>query len=78
LELRQPLAGGGGTAIHLAGGKVKTKMAKFARRFSRRTKTTSSREREIGVKGSPPAKSFAEVAGYAYVPVPLPPGLEPG
>jgi aerobic carbon-monoxide dehydrogenase large subunit len=33
----------------------------------------------IGVKGSPAsAKPFAAVAAYAYVPVPLPPGLEPG
>ena len=33
----------------------------------------------IGVKGAPAsAKPFAAVAGYAYVPVPLPPGLEPG
>ena len=33
----------------------------------------------IFVKGSPDTgKTFAEVSGYAYVPVPLPPGLEPG
>jgi carbon-monoxide dehydrogenase large subunit len=33
----------------------------------------------ISVKGSPASgKSFASVAAYAYVPVPLPEGLEPG
>src|SRR5471032_3540730 len=33
----------------------------------------------ISVKGSPASgKSFASVAAFAYVPVPLPPGLEPG
>jgi carbon-monoxide dehydrogenase large subunit len=33
----------------------------------------------IFVTGAPArGKTFAEVAGYAYVPVPLPPGLEPG
>src|SRR4029450_10716921 len=33
----------------------------------------------IGVKGAPAkAKTFAEIAGYAYVPVPLPAGMEPG
>src|SRR4029450_10021284 len=33
----------------------------------------------IFVKGAPAkGKSFAEVANYAYIPVPLPKGLEPG
>jgi len=33
----------------------------------------------IGVRGAPAsAKSFSDVASYAYVPVPLPAGLEPG
>ena len=33
----------------------------------------------VGVKGAPAsAKPFAAIAGYAYVPVPLPPGIEPG
>ena len=32
----------------------------------------------VGVKGAPASsKSFAEIAGYAYVPVPLPPGSSP-
>jgi len=34
---------------------------------------------KVGVRGAPAAaKAFAEVAAYAYIPVPLPPGLEPG
>ena len=34
---------------------------------------------KIFVKGAPAkGKTFAEVAGYAYIPVPLPAGLEPG
>ncbi len=70
----------GGTALHLAGGKVKTKMAKFAAALLEAHEDDIVFENgTIGVKGSPgSAKSFAEVAGYAYVPVPLPPGLEPG
>lgn len=70
----------GGTALHLAGGKVKTKMAKFAAALLEAHEDDIVFENgRIGVKGSPAsAKSFAEVAGYAYVPVPLPPGLEPG
>jgi carbon-monoxide dehydrogenase large subunit len=70
----------GGTALHLAGGKVKTKMAKFAAALLEAHEDDIVFENgKIGVKGSPAsAKSFAEVAGYAYVPVPLPPGLEPG
>ena len=70
----------GGTALHLAGGKVKAKMAKFAAALLEAHEDDIVFENgRIGVKGSPAsAKSFAEVAGYAYVPVPLPPGLEPG
>ncbi|AMY11253.1 Carbon monoxide dehydrogenase large chain [Luteitalea pratensis] len=70
----------GGTAMHLAGGKVKSKMAKFAAALLEAHEDDLVFENgRIGVKGSPAsAKSFAEVAGYAYVPVPLPPGLEPG
>ena len=70
----------GGTALHLAGGKVKTKMARFAAAMLEAHEDDIVFENgRIGVKGSPAsAKSFAEVAGYAYVPVPLPPGLEPG
>jgi carbon-monoxide dehydrogenase large subunit len=70
----------GGTALHLAGGKVKAKMAKFAAALLEAHEDDLVFENgRIGVKGAPAsAKSFAEVAGYAYVPVPLPPGLDPG
>ena len=70
----------GGTALHLAGGKVKKKMAKFAAALLEAHEDDIVFENgKIGVKGSPAsAKSFADVAGFAYVPVPLPAGLEPG
>jgi carbon-monoxide dehydrogenase large subunit len=70
----------GGTALHLAGGKVKTKMAKFAAELLEAHPDDLVFENgTIGVKGSPSSgKSFADVASFAYVPVPLPPGLEPG
>ena len=70
----------GGTALHLAGGKVKAKMAKFAAEMLEAAPEDLVFENgRISVKGSPASgKGFAEVAGYAYVPVPLPPGLEPG
>ncbi|HZP47041.1 MAG TPA: xanthine dehydrogenase family protein molybdopterin-binding subunit [Vicinamibacterales bacterium] len=70
----------GGTAIHLAGGKVKSKMAKFAAALMEASEDDLVFENgTIAVKGAPAsAKPFAAVAAYAYVPVPLPPGLEPG
>jgi aerobic carbon-monoxide dehydrogenase large subunit len=70
----------GGAALQLAGGKVKTKMAKFAAALLDANEDDLVFENgRIFVKGSPDTgKSFAEVAGYAYVPVPLPPGMEPG
>jgi carbon-monoxide dehydrogenase large subunit len=70
----------GGTALHLAGGKVKAKMAKFAAALLEAHEDDIVFENgRVGVKGAPAsAKTFAEVAGYAYVPVPLPPGLDPG
>ena len=70
----------GGTALHLAGAKVKTKMAKFAAALLEAHEEDLVFENGmISVKGSPASgKSFASVAAYAYVPVPLPPGLEPG
>ncbi len=70
----------GGTALHLAGGKVKAKMAKFAAALMEANEDDIVfEEGRIFVKGAPAkGKSFAEVAAYAYVPVPLPPGLEPG
>ena len=70
----------GGTAIHLAGGKVKTKMAKFAAALlEAHEEDIVFADGKLSVKGVPAmGKTFAEVAAYAYVPVPLPPGLEPG
>jgi carbon-monoxide dehydrogenase large subunit len=70
----------GGTALHMAGAKVKTKMAKFAAALLEASEDDLVFENGmISVKGSPAAgKAFATVASYAYVPVPLPEGLEPG
>ncbi len=70
----------GGTAIHLAGGKVKTKMAKFAAALlEAHEEDLVFQNGTISVKGAPASgKSFAEVAAFAYRPVPLPPGLDPG
>jgi aerobic carbon-monoxide dehydrogenase large subunit len=70
----------GGTTLMLAGDKVKKKMAKFAAAMLDANEDDLEFENGmISVKGSPGSgKSFAEVAGYAYVPVPLPPGMEPG
>jgi carbon-monoxide dehydrogenase large subunit len=70
----------GGAALHLAGGKVKTKMAKFASAMLEANENDLVFEGgRVYVKGAPASgKSFAEVAAFAYVPVPLPPGLEPG
>jgi carbon-monoxide dehydrogenase large subunit len=70
----------GGVAIHMAGAKVKAKMAKFAAALLEAHEDDLVFEQgRIGVKGAPAAaKSFADVSGYAYVPVPLPAGLEPG
>jgi carbon-monoxide dehydrogenase large subunit len=69
-----------GTALHMAGVKVKTKMAKFAAALLEAHEDDLVFENgTIAVKGTPAsAKSFASVAAYAYVPVPLPEGLEPG
>jgi carbon-monoxide dehydrogenase large subunit len=69
-----------GTALHLAGGKVKKKMAQFAAALLEAHEDDIVFENgTVGVKGAPAsAKPFAAVAAYAYVPVPLPPGLEPG
>jgi carbon-monoxide dehydrogenase large subunit len=70
----------GGTAIHLAGGKVKTKMAKFAAALlEAHEEDLVFQNGTIAVKGAPASgKSFAEVAAFAYRPVPLPHGVEPG
>ncbi len=70
----------GGTAIHMAGDKVRKKMAKFAAALLEASEADLVFEDgKISVKGAPArGKTFAEVASYAYVPVPLPAGLEPG
>ncbi len=70
----------GGTALHMAGLKVKAKMAKFAGALlEAHEDDLVFQNGTITVKGSPTSgKSFADVAAYAYVPVPLPEGLEPG
>jgi aerobic carbon-monoxide dehydrogenase large subunit len=70
----------GGTALHFAGGKVKAKMARFAAALLEAHEDDLVFENgTISVKGAPArGKSFAEVAAFAYVPVPLPAGLEPG
>jgi carbon-monoxide dehydrogenase large subunit len=74
----------GGTVLALAGGKVKTKMAKFAAalmgpEMEANPEALVFEGGKIFVEGNPAsAKTFAEVAGYAYVPVPLPVGMEPG
>ena len=69
-----------GTALHLAGGKVKKKMAQFAAAMLEASEDDIVFENgTVGVKGAPAsAKPFAAVAGYAYVPVPLPPGTRAG
>jgi carbon-monoxide dehydrogenase large subunit len=70
----------GGTALHLAGAKVKAKMAKFAAALMEAHEDDLVFENgTISVKGAPAsAKPFASVVEYAYRPVPLPAGLEPG
>src|SRR5438874_8971340 len=70
----------GGTALHMAGEKVKKKMAKFAAAMLEAHEEDLVFENgTISVKGSPAsAKPFASVAAFAYRPVPLPEGLEPG
>ena len=70
----------GGTAIHLAGAKVKKKMAKFAAALLEAHEDDIVFENgTLSVKGAPASgKAFASVVEYAYRPVPLPEGLEPG
>jgi carbon-monoxide dehydrogenase large subunit len=70
----------GGTTLHLASAKVKAKMARFAADLLEASEADLVFENgSIAVKGAPAsAKKFSEVAAFAYVPVPLPEGLEPG
>jgi carbon-monoxide dehydrogenase large subunit len=64
----------------MAGGKVKTKMAKFAAALlEAHEEDIVFEDGRVFVKGAPAkSKAFAEVSSFAYVPIPLPPGLEPG
>jgi carbon-monoxide dehydrogenase large subunit len=74
----------GGTVLMKAGEKVKDKMAKFAAALINPNEEMDTSEMvfedgKIFVKGSPGTfKTFQEVASYAYVPVPLPEGMDPG
>jgi carbon-monoxide dehydrogenase large subunit len=70
----------GGAALHMAGNKVRTKMAQFAGALLEAAPEDIVFEGgKIMVKGAPAkAKSFSEVAAFAYIPVPLPEGMEPG
>ena len=70
----------GGAALHMAGTKVRTKMAQFAGALLEAAPEDIVFEAgKIMVKGAPAkAKAFSEVAGFAYIPVPLPEGMEPG
>jgi carbon-monoxide dehydrogenase large subunit len=70
----------GGTAIHLAGAKVKKKMAKFAAALLEAHEDDIVFENGVlSVKGAPASgKSWGSVVEYAYRPVPLPEGVEPG
>ena len=74
----------GGTVLMKAGEKVKDKMAKFAAAMINPNEEMDASEMvfqdgKIFVKDSPGTfKTFQEVASYAYVPVPLPEGMDPG
>ncbi|HXH25077.1 MAG TPA: xanthine dehydrogenase family protein molybdopterin-binding subunit [Vicinamibacterales bacterium] len=70
----------GGTALYMAGSKVRAKMAKFAAALLEAHEDDIVFENgKVMVRGAPAsAKTFAEVAAFAYIPVPLPEGLEPG
>jgi carbon-monoxide dehydrogenase large subunit len=70
----------GGAALHMAGNKVRAKMAQFAGALLEAAPEDIVFEGgKIMVKGAPAkAKSFREVASFAYIPVPLPEGMEPG
>ena len=70
----------GGAALHMAGTKVKEKMARFAAALMEAAPEDIVFEGgKVMVKGAPArAKTFAQVAGFAYIPVPLPEGMEPG
>jgi carbon-monoxide dehydrogenase large subunit len=71
----------GGAALHLAGNKVKAKMAKFAGSLlEAHEQDIVFTNGQVHAKGVPAVSlAFQAVAAYAYVPVPLPKGVdEPG
>jgi aerobic carbon-monoxide dehydrogenase large subunit len=71
----------GGAALNLAGAKVKAKMAKFASALLEAHEADLVFENgAISVVGAPSVSlSFQTVAAFAYIPVPLPTGVdEPG
>ena len=73
----------GGAALQLAAGKAGDKMKHFAAALMADQEVSPDdlvfENGRIQVAGAPEVgRSFAEVADFAYVPVPLPAGLEPG
>ena len=73
----------GGAALQLAAGKAGDKMKRFAAALMADQEVSPDdlvfENGRIQVAGAPEvSRSFAEVADFAYVPVPLPAGLEPG
>ncbi len=73
----------GGAALISAAGKAGDKMKQFAAALMTDQEVSPEdlvfEDGRIQVEGAPEvSKTFAEVADYAYVPVPLPPGMEPG
>ena len=73
----------GGAALMAAADKAGDKMKQFAAALMSDQEVSPEdlvfESGRIQVAGAPEvSRSFAEVADYAYVPVPLPPGLEPG
>ena len=73
----------GGAALMSAAGKAGDKMKQFAAALLTDQEVSPEdlvfENGRIQVAGAPEvSRTFAEVADYAYVPVPLPPGMEPG
>ena len=70
----------GGTALLLASGKVKEKMRRFAAQMlETQPGDLGFRDGMIGPAGrEDTGVPFADVAGFAYIPLPLPPDTEPG
>ena len=73
----------GGAALMMAAGKTSDKMKQFAAALLSDQEVSAEDlefvDGRIQAQGRPEvSKTFAEVADFAYIPVPLPPGLEPG